>query len=77
MTVNTYEPQTRTFRTDRYLLGKSELADVRKARGAYDPPQCDADNAAQTLGEMQQNVLTRLPQRPNERLVFTCEAAPR
>ena len=77
VTVNTYEPQTRTFRTDRYLLGKSELADVRKARGAYDPPQCDADNAAQTLGEMQQNVITRLPQRPNERLVYSCEPAGR
>ena len=77
VTVNTYQPQTRTFRTDRYLLGRSELAEVRAARNAYTPPQCDADNAAQTLGEMQQNVLSRLPGRPNERLVYSCQPAPR
>lgn len=33
---------------------------------------CGADNAAQELGAQQQGVLSMLPTRPNERLVYSC-----
>ena len=51
------------------------MAAARSARGEYSAPNCDADDAAITLGEMQSGVLTALPSSPNERLVYECEAA--
>ena len=71
--VNTYDPQTRTFRSDRYLLGRSDMQKAREARAEYTPPQCGVTDAARTLGEQQQGVLSLLPNRPNERLVYSCE----
>jgi len=70
--VNSYDPQTRTFRTDRYLLSRSAMEQAREARDAYSPPQCGLTDAARTLGEQQQGVLSLLPNRPNERLVYSC-----
>jgi V8-like Glu-specific endopeptidase len=70
--VNTYDPATRTLRTDRYLLGEEALAAARKARAAYDPPSCGVTDAARTLGEQQSALIAALPERPNERLVYSC-----
>lgn len=72
--VNTYVPETRTLRTDRYLLGQQALAAAREARAAYTPPSCGVSDAARTLGEQQSALIALLPQRPNERLVYTCTA---
>ena len=76
--VNRYDPQSRTFRTDRYLLSRSALSAARSERAKYDPPQCGSENAAAQLGDMQSALLALLPAQPNERLVYTCEmrAAP-
>ena len=74
VSVNRYDPDTRTFVTDRYLLSRSAMSEARTARRQYDPPQCDAENAAIRLGEMQGAVLDTLPERPNERLVYSCSA---
>ncbi|MBL0116429.1 MAG: hypothetical protein IPP45_14095, partial [Sphingomonadales bacterium] len=49
---------------------------AREARDKYSPPQCGADNAAASLGDMQTGVTSLLPPRPNERLVYQCEAKP-
>lgn len=70
--VNTYDPATRTLRTDRYLLGQSALAAARAARAAYTPPACGIADAARTLGEQQSALIAGLPDRPNERLVYSC-----
>lgn len=72
--VNTYDPESRTLRTDRYLLGQEALAAARAARSAYTPPACGVSDAARTLGEQQSALIAQLPQRPNERLVYSCTA---
>jgi hypothetical protein len=70
--VNTYDPETRTLRTDRYLLAQDALAAAREARAAYKPPSCGVSDAARTLGEQQSALIAALPERPNERLVYSC-----
>jgi hypothetical protein len=72
--VNTYDPDTRTLRTDRYLLGQEKLAAAREARASYTPPSCGVSDAARTLGEQQSTLIAGLPDRPNERLVYSCAA---
>ncbi len=72
--INTYDPETRTLRTDRYLLGQEALSAAREARAAYTPPSCGISEAARTLGEQQSALIAQLPDRPNERLVYTCTA---
>jgi len=74
LAVNTYDPETRTLRTDRYLLGQGALAKAREARAAYTPPACGVSDAARTLGEQQSALIAELPERPNERLVYSCTA---
>ena len=73
VSVSTYDPDSRTFQTDRYLLGRSAMAEARKARGEYDPPACGVTDAARVLGEQQSALVSKLPDRPNERLVYSCE----
>ncbi len=73
--INSYDPQTRTFRTDRYLLGSAAMQAARDVRSAYAPPACGVLDAARILGEQQSGVIAQLPDRPNERLVYSCEAA--
>jgi len=73
VTVNRFDPATREYRVDRYLLGRDALAAIRQARGAYDPPQCGGDAAAALeLGQHQQAITALLPAQPNERLVYSC-----
>jgi hypothetical protein len=73
VSVNSYDPETRTFRTDRFLLGRDAMAKAREARGKYRAPKCGSENASVMLGERQSAVVGQLPTRPNERLVYTCE----
>ena len=74
VSVNIYDPQTRIFRTDRYLLSRAQMEAARDARSAYTPPACGVLDSARILGEQQSAVIAQLPSRPNERLVYTCEA---
>lgn len=74
VSVNIYDPDTKTFRTDRYLLGQNDMAKAREARGTYKPPQCGVSDASRTLGEQQSGVINSLPTQPNERLVYECQA---
>lgn len=72
--VNTFDPETGTLRTDRYLLGQQALSAARESRSAYEPPSCGVSDAARTLGEQQSALIAKLPERPNERLVYACTA---
>ena len=74
VSVNRYDPATRTFRTDRYLLGRSAMDTARNARSAYTAPKCGTENASSKLGDLQGAVTSGLPAQPNERLVYSCEA---
>lgn len=73
VSINRYDPATRTYLSERFLLGRSAMAQAREARANYEPPQCSVSDAAQTLGEQQSSVISLLPARPNERLVYSCE----
>lgn len=76
VSVNRYKPASRTFSTDRYLLSRSAMAAARQARDKYTPPQCGAENAAASLGDMQSAIVALLPTEPNERLVYSCTDRP-
>lgn len=73
VSVNRYDPASKTFRTDRYLLGRAAMEDARASRSAYTAPQCGTENAAARLGDLQGAVTSALPPQPNERLVYICE----
>lgn len=73
VTINRYDPQTRIFRRDRYLLGVSAMERLREARASYDPPACGVTDAARLVDQQQDAIVSALPNRPNERLIFTCE----
>ncbi len=72
--INSYDPETRTFRTDRYLLAQDDMGAARAARAKYKPPQCGVTDASRTLGEQQSGVRSLLPSQPNERLVYECKS---
>jgi hypothetical protein len=74
VSISTYDPETRTYRTDRYLLGRTEMDAAREARSEYNPPACGVTDAARVLGEQQSALIAMLPDRPNERLVYSCES---
>ena len=73
VSVNSFDPDRRIFRSERYLLPRNAMIDAREARGKYEAPKCGADGAANMLGDLQGEVLGQLPQQPNERLVYQCE----
>ena len=75
VSVARYDPQTRTYRADRYLLSRDGIAAARQARSSYSAPSCDAPDGAAQLGRQQDAVLSALPARPNERLVYSCQPA--
>jgi S1-C subfamily serine protease len=72
VSVNSFDPDTRVFRADRFALSQSAMARAREARAAYQAPACGAGDAASVLGEMQSGVAALLPQQANERLVYSC-----
>ncbi|MFN4112662.1 MAG: S1C family serine protease [Sphingomonadaceae bacterium] len=73
VSVSRFDPDTLTYRTDRFLLGRAEMTAARNARRQYTPPACYTASAAAKLGDLQGSVTATLPDRPNERLVYTCK----
>jgi hypothetical protein len=77
VSVATFDPATRTYRTDRYLLDETTMTSIRASRSAYSPPQCGGgEDTARRLGESQAAVLALLPPQPNERLIYHCTKTP-
>ncbi len=73
VSVNRFDPATGQYRVERYLLGRGDMDAAREARGEYQAPACGAsDDAIREFGSKQGAVLSLLPQRPNERLVYAC-----
>ena len=76
VSVNRFDPASGEYRVERYLLGRDAMAAARQARGEYQAPACDAgEEAIREFGSKQAAVLSLLPQRPNERLVYRCSSA--
>ena len=72
VSVSSFDPDRRIFRTERYLLPREAMSEARAARGKYSAPECGSDNAAARLGDLQGEVLAQLPRQANERLVYEC-----
>ena len=74
VSVNAYDPQTRTFRTDHFLLGFDTMAKLREARGKFKAPECGVtDELARKLASDEQALTALLPPEPQERLVYHCQ----
>ena len=73
VSVNSFDPDRRIFRSERYLLARSAMNQAREARSKYSAPKCGVEGAATQLGDLQGEVLGQLPSQPNERLVYRCE----
>jgi hypothetical protein len=75
VSINSYDPQARQYRVERYLLAHDAMEAVREARGKYHTPECGTGNtAANELGSNQAAIFSLLPTQPNERLVYDCHA---
>lgn len=72
VSVSSFDPDRRIFRTERYLLPREAMSAARAARSKYSAPECGSDNAAARLGDLQGEVLAQLPRQANERLVYEC-----
>jgi hypothetical protein len=76
VSVNSFDPATREYRVERYLLNREAMTRARTARGEVKAPECGAGReAALALGAQQEAIVALLPERPNERLVYKCTAA--
>jgi hypothetical protein len=73
VSVNRFDPATREFVVERYLLDRDAMTTARATRASFEAPQCGAgDGAARDLGAAQDAITSALPTRPNERLVYRC-----
>lgn len=71
--INSFDPATGTFRTERYLADSDTLDKARALRNQFSIGACAPDDA--TLGRLQQmqaEIRAVLPPHPNERLVYRC-----
>jgi len=76
VSVNRFDPKTREYRMERYLLDRNAMERARAARAEYEAPACGTgQQAAADLGARQAGVLSLIPERPNERLVYKCDTA--
>ncbi|WP_237452180.1 S1C family serine protease [Qipengyuania algicida] len=73
VSVNSFDPDRREFRVERYPLSNEAMQAARAARGKYSAPECGGNAAAAKLGDQQAGVLSALPSQPNERLVYSCD----
>ncbi|UIJ46721.1 serine protease [Sphingomonas cannabina] len=72
-----YQPATRTYTSTRYLLGDEAMSRARELRKGVTLKTCSADPAARAaLASQQSAIRSSLPQRWNERLVYSCKAVP-
>lgn len=76
VSINRFDPATGEYVVERYLLGREAMSAARTARAEFQAPACNAGpDAAGELGLKQDTITTLLPDRPNERLVYTCGEA--
>ncbi|WAT18747.1 serine protease [Aurantiacibacter sp. MUD11] len=75
VSINRFNPGEGELVMERYLLDLNAMRDARTARGSYQAPGCGAgEDAARALSANQNTIISALPQRPNERLVYRCLA---
>lgn len=76
VSVNSYDPEKREYRVERYLLGYDAMQAARQTRSEFEAPQCGSgETAAREFGNNQAVIAATLPPRPNERLIYDCSPA--
>ncbi len=75
VSVNSYDPATRVYEVERFLLPLEAMTAARAARSKYEAPSCGGgEDTARQLGSDQAAIRAVLPASPNERLVYKCQA---
>ena len=72
-----FDPATRVYSNTRYLLSATQMAAARKIRAQVTMKACSPDDAARAqLAQQQGAIRAALPPVPNEKIVYSCAAAP-
>lgn len=75
VTVTNFDPETATYKTERYLLDLDTMQKLRAERAKFSAPSCGAgEEAARKLGDAEMALKALLPSEPNERMVYRCSA---
>ncbi|MBA4353932.1 MAG: peptidase S1, partial [Novosphingobium sp.] len=73
---NTYDPATRTYTVERFLVDLDTMTRARAERAKLSAPACGAgEDAARRFGDNQQTIKALLPPEPNERMRYNCQPA--
>ncbi|MBB4085354.1 S1C family serine protease [Sphingomonas carotinifaciens] len=76
VSVQRFDPLTRTYADTRYFLSAAGMAAARAARGDKPVSGCSAADAVQdALARQQAAIRATLPPLPNEKLVYSCRKA--
>jgi S1-C subfamily serine protease len=71
--INSFNPDTGIYRTERFLADAETLQKARTLRNRFTIGQCTSDEDSLTgLSQMQAEIRAILPPHPNERLVYKC-----
>ncbi len=74
VTLSSFDPATREFVTERYLLDLEAMQAARTIRQKYSNKACTGDAAEkQDIATMIAAIRVELPNQPNERLVYKCQ----
>lgn len=77
ISVNSYDPETRTYKVERFLVGLDVMTKARAARAKMSAPACGAgEDAARRFGDSQQTIKALLPAEAIERMRYSCQPAP-
>jgi V8-like Glu-specific endopeptidase len=74
--VTHYDPDTRSYTVERFLMGIDDMNRARAERAKISYPTCGAGpDLARQLGAAQAAIKSLLPAEPNERMRYTCQPA--
>lgn len=77
VSVNSYDPDSKTYTVERFLVGLDAMTRARAERARLNAPACGAgEDAARQFGQNQQAIKALLPPEPNERMRYNCQPAP-
>lgn len=77
VTIAAFDPESRTYSTERYLLDFETMEQLRGMRKEMPTPACGSEReVAISFGQSQQGIRSLLPDRPNEKLVYNCRTRP-
>jgi hypothetical protein len=76
ISVTHYDPETRAYTVERFLMGINDMNRARAERQKISMPVCGAGEAlARQFGTAQGAIRALLPAEPNERMRYNCQAA--